>query len=351
MNRRRFFVYSAELLFIFSFVVLAFSQQDYSLKELVEKNIKASGGKEKILQIKNFSFKAGQQTYNISSDCRMKITFGRDPVITEVILVDRENVKRNILNEITEFKDLSRDSYQGLTMLYSGLFTLMKFENKLKFQGKKSLGPKKFYILTTQVGDLMVDLYLDPDEFTIRRMAFQGIDPGRGKYEVNHDFGPFKKIEDIKIPSSWFNSQLSTRGDLYEISDVKMNQSLEKEFFSKYDVNAGVVEIGQGSLKGNVVDFKSTSGNGIIISTNLRKDNMQKAGFKANEKLILKIDAEQIEIDFFDFQPPRSAMAPGTKLIFPGPRGTGFIIQILSSEYKDLIKELKLLLPIKVRRK
>ncbi len=351
MKRHRSFVYSIELLFIFSFVALVFSQQDYSLKELVEKNIKAQGGKEKILQIENFSFKAGQQTYHISSDCRMKITFGRDPVITEVILVDRENVKRNFLNEITEFKGLSKSTYQGLTMLYSGLFTLMEFENKLKFGGMKSLGPKKFHILTTQIGDLTVDFYLDPDEFTIRRMAFQGIDPSRGKYEVYHDFGPFKKIEDFKIPSSWFNSQLGTRGNLYEISDVKTNQPLEKEFFSEYEVNAGVVEVGQGSLKGNIVDFNVSSGNWIKISTNLRKDCMQEAGFKANDKLILEIDDEQIEIDFYDFQPPRSGMAPGTKLIIPGPRGEDFIIHILSSEYIELIKKLELLLPIKVRKK
>lgn len=351
MCKGRLYAYFSCLLFLLSFVFLSCSKQDSQVKDLVEKNIQAAGGKEKISQIKNFSFKAGPNTYYVSSDGRMKITVGKDPIITEIILTADNKVIRNCYNKITEFEGLMKSNYQAQAKLRSGLFTLANFKEQLEFHGLKSFGPKEHYMLTTQVGALNVEFYLDLEEFTIKRVVFKGFEEGQGRFEVNLDFGLYQEIEGIKIPSSWFRSQVGARGREFKISDVNMNQALDEDFFSNHDVNVGNVEITQNSLKGNVVDFSTTRADRVTISTNWTKESIQSAGFKANDKLILEIGGKEIEIDFYDSQPPKSAYEQGAKLIMPDRRGENFMIYILSSEYKDLAEKLELLLPIQIKRK
>ena len=142
MTKRRCIVYFLGLMLILGVTVSSHSQADLSVEEVIEKNIQAFGGKEKLAHVKNFSFRTGTTSYYMSSDGRMKIAAGKDPVITEVILVDKEKVKRNCFNEITEFSGIQKSTYQTLALLQSGLFTLMKFKGQLKNQGLKKFGPK-----------------------------------------------------------------------------------------------------------------------------------------------------------------------------------------------------------------
>lgn len=350
MDYRRSGIYLTGLFFLLFSGFLSTSQPDRSVKELVEKNILAAGGKGKLEQVENFSFKAGSKTYYMSSEGQMKIAEGKEPVVTEVILVDMEKVKRNCFNNISEFKGLQKSTYQSLSKLRCGLFTLEKFKDQLEFRGLKTFGPRKHYMLTTKINDLEVDFFLDPEEYTIKRIVYKGFDPEVGKYEVNHDFGPFQDVDGIKIPSSWFSSRVGTRGNLYEISDVKFNQTLDKDFFSKFEVNVGKVKISEGVLIGNIVEsiFRR---NMLMIGTNWTDEWIKRAGFKAKDKLILKISDMEIEIDFFDSQPPRSAFGQGAKFMMPNRRNENFLLYLWSQEYKELAEKLEPLLPIRVKKK
>ncbi|NOR22198.1 MAG: hypothetical protein GQ476_05890, partial [Candidatus Aminicenantes bacterium] len=228
VERRLRVLFAGLVVFLGSFLLL-YAQANLSVKDIVEKNIQAAGGPEALSEVKHYSFKHDLKTYYMATSGLMKLTDGKEPVITEVILVEEDKVKRNCFNKVTELAGFMKSTYQCLTKLRCGLFTLINFKDQLEFKGLKSFGPKKHYMLTTDIGELKVEFYLDSDEFTLRRLVFRGFDQSRGKYEVNHDFGPYQEINGIKIPSSWFSSQVGTRGSNYGISDVKINPPLDED--------------------------------------------------------------------------------------------------------------------------
>ncbi|MFQ6069217.1 MAG: DUF1080 domain-containing protein [Candidatus Aminicenantales bacterium] len=69
-------------------------KSDPSLTEILARNIEAGGGKERLNRIRCFSFKTDSKTYYFSTDGRMKITEGEEPIITEAVVVDRKSVRR-----------------------------------------------------------------------------------------------------------------------------------------------------------------------------------------------------------------------------------------------------------------
>ena len=350
MKREQANTFLSALLIIFCFLFFNCKQQESPTKEIVEKSIQAAGGKEKISQINNYSFKLGQQTIYVSTDGLMKILSGKSPVITEVIFADAKNVKRNCYDNKTEPHGLQKSTYQGLAMLRSGLFTLKNFKDQLTDQGVMTFGPKELHLLTTQIDDLQMEFYLDPEEFTLQRLVFTGFDEQGDKYEVNHDYGLYQEIDGINIPSSFFSSQVGTRGRLQEISEVKLNQELSDDFFSSLELNMGTVKIGEGILDGNITDF-SFQRNMLMIGTNWTDKCINQAGFKSTDKLALKIKDMEVEIDFYDSPPPRSEMRDGAKIMIPNQREENYLIYLLSSDYKIFAEELEPLLPIQIKRK
>lgn len=350
MEYRRFRIYLTGFLSLLCSVLLFSSLKAITVEELVEKNIQAAGGKEKLAAIQNYSFKSGSKIYYMSSEGQMKIIEEKDLVVTEVILADNEKVNRNGFNNISEFKGLQRATYLSLAKLRCGLFSLEKFRGQLKLKGLKTFGPKKHYMLTAKINDLEVDFFLDSEDYTIKRIVLTGFDPGGDKYEINHDFGPFQEADGVKIPSSWFSSQVGTRGNLYQISDLKFNQNLGNDFFSKFEINVGKVKVSEGALSGNIVEFMFRR-NMLLISTNWTDIDVQKAGFKTKDKLILEVSDREVEIDFYSSQPPRSALSPGAKIMVPNRRSENYLISLWSQEYKMLAEKLEPLLPIQVRKK
>ncbi|GAJ06206.1 unnamed protein product [marine sediment metagenome] len=191
VERRLRVLFAGLVVFLGSFLLL-YAQANLSVKDIVRKNIEAAGGPEALSEVKHYSFKHDLKTYYMATSGLMKLTDGKEPVITEVILVEEDKVKRNCFNKITELAGFVKSTYQCLTKLRCGLFTLANFKDQLEFKGLKNFGPKKHYMLTTDMGRLKVEFYLDADEFTLKRLVFKGFDQSRGKYEVNHDFGPRK---------------------------------------------------------------------------------------------------------------------------------------------------------------
>jgi hypothetical protein len=327
------------------------AQQQGTVKEITKKNIQAAGGADKISEITNFSFKDNGTTYYLSSEAQMKMTSGKDPVITEVILVDQTTAKRNCFNKINDFGPLLEQTLQIRARLYSGLFTLSNFKDDLEFQGKRRFGPKEYHLITAKTKDLEIEFYVDTEDSLLKRVVFRGHNPDFGKYEINHDIGPYQDVQGLTIPSSWFGSQVGTRGSTFQVSDVKWNLELEEDFFSNIDVNVGKTDIIEGVLKGNIVDFELGRGNRIMISTNWTDDCIQRAGFQSEDKLILFIGELQLEVDFYASQPPRSAYREGAILMLPSQGGENFVIYILASGYQDLAESLEPLLPIQIKKK
>ena len=351
MAGRRVKIFFMSQILLLSSLLLMQCQSAKKVNELVEKNIQAAGGKEKLSQVKNYSFKNGLTTYYMSTEGIMKQTEGKEPIVTEAILAGKDKVERNSFNSITEFTGLEKSTFQCLAQLRCGLFTLTNFKDKLKFIGLKNFGPKKYHMLTTDLGGLEIEFYLDSEDFTLKRMVLNGFDPSQGKYEVNHDFGPYQDIEGVKIPSSWFGSQIgTTRGSSFSISDVKINPPLGEQFFAKLAINVGQAEIQNGALSGNVIEYVFRRGR-LQIATNWTEEFAKKAGYQTGDKLILQIGGKDIDIDFYESRPPRGTIKPGDKYMVPNFRGENYLITLGKEENEQLSEKLKTLLPIRIKRK
>jgi len=348
MLKRQSWAFLTTTLFLLSLVSISTAQENLSTQDLIKKNIETAGSEEKLAQIENYSFKVGRRTYFLSSEGQMKITSGQEPIITEVILASKEKVNRNSYNNITNYEGLLKSTYQALAKLFSRFFTLEKFKDHLEFQGLKKFGPEKLYKLAAKEGNLLIEFYLDADNFALKRLVLQGFDEDRGKYEVNHDYGPLQEFAGLKIPSQWFGSQVGVRGSLMEVSDVRVNLALEKDFFLKHDVNIGEVKVSKGALTGSVIQSRFQR-NMLQIGTNWTQRYIQQAGFKENDKLILLVRDMEIEIDFYDTRPPRSAYGQGGKFMMPNRGNENYIIYLISPEFSDLVENLEPLMPIQVK--
>jgi hypothetical protein len=351
MRRKKVFILTIGISFLLSFLFFAFSQAQVSVNEILEKNGQAVGGIERIDAVKNFSFKDGQTTYYLSSGGQMKMASGKDPVVTEVILVNQETALRNCFNRLSDFGPLLEQTFQIRAKLYSGLFTLLKFKDELEFRGTKRFGPKEFHVLSTKTQDLEVEFYIDSTDFLLKRIVFRGHNPDFGKYEINHDLGPYQKVDGLMIPSSWFASQVGTRGDEAEISDVKLNLDLDENFFTDYRLNAGSTDFSSGVLKGNIVDFETGRGGQLMISTNWTDECFQRAGFESGDTLILSLGESQMEVDLYTSQPPRSAYGQGAILMVPSRGNENYVVYVFASGYEDLIERLEPLMVLQIKKK
>jgi hypothetical protein len=330
------------------------AQSGLSLKEVLSRNLQASGGKAKLGQVKNLSFKTGGTRTIVSAAGELKVLSGKDPVITEAILVRGDKVQRKSLSATTEITGLQKTVYQTLAKLYAGLFSMAKFEGQLKLEGLKSYGPETFYHLTTKsaAGPVRPHFYLRADDFFLKRLVFQGTTPEGDKYEVNYDFAPFEETGGIRLPLTWYASQVGTRGNTTELTEVKTNQPLEKGFFTKLEINAGKTSASPGEIKGNVLDFNS-SPFGLAIATNWTRTDTEKAGFKSGDKLILLIDEDEYDLTFYALaneMPAQNELAKGARLLAPmGRGGDNYSVLIIGGDTAVQAK-LKVLAPLSLKK-
>jgi hypothetical protein len=329
--------------------------EDLSLKDIIQKNIEASGGKEKIGQIRNLSFRTGMTRVIVAATGDLKLSTGKDPVVTEVVLVKGGQVRRNSYNTIVDLSDPQKTAYLTLAKLYAGLFSLIRFEGELKLIGLESFGPEKLtHLALAGPGAVEVGLFLRTDDFRLKRLVVRAKTADGDAYEVNTDFGPFETVESIEMPLSWFTSQVGTRGTLAEVTEVKINQPVSAEFFSDVKVNVGEVEAGPGSLKGNVLDSNS-SPFGLMIVTNWRKVDIEKAGLRTGDKLTFLVGGEESELVFYaspNEVPGRDELSKGARLMMPMPRGGDtFIAQFVAVETASIASKLAPLAPIEVKKK
>ena len=281
--------WAAAVIIFLSGLGLVFAQSGPSVEEILKKNLEASGGQEKLGQVKNLSFRTGGMRQIVTAAGELKILTGRDPVVTEIICVRGEKVDRCSLSGISEVTGPQKTVYQTLAKIYAGAFSLLKFSGQLKFEGLKSYGPEKLYHLTTKAteGPISAHFFLRADDCSLKRLVFQGRTVEGDTYEVNYDFAPFEEAEGLRVPLSWFASQVGTRGNLSEVTEVKVNPPLTTDFFSDMDLNMGAVKAGPGSLDGNILGVDSFR-DGFFMTTNWTKKDVEQAGFKSGEELTLR---------------------------------------------------------------
>ena len=349
------------LLFL-SAVSLISAQADLSLKEILKKNLEASGGEEMLGQVKNLSFKTGGVRQIVSSAGELKVLTGKDPVVTEIIRVRGGKVDRSSLSGISEVTGPQKIVYQTLAKLYSGVFSLAKFSGQLKFEGLKSYGSEKFFHLTTTAteGPVSTHFYLGTDDFRLKRLVFHGTSAEGDRYEVNYDFAPFEEAEGLRLPLSWFASRVGAQGDLTEVTEVKANQPLTANFFSAMDLNMGAVKVGPGSLEGNVLDVDSFP-NGLFVTTNWMKKDVEQAGFKSGEELTLRGGDQakgfMTSVVFYatagEIPRPGRPGEPGKEVRILGPArrgGATYILQVMGPSALGLAPKMTILSPISVMR-
>lgn len=344
---------SAVLIFI-GFSGLASSQEGLSLKDIIQKNLEASGGKGKLGQFKNLSFKTGSSKFCISANGELKISTGKEPVVTEAVLAKGGRVQRNSYNAIADIPDPQKTVYLTLARLYAGLFSLEKFDGELKLEGLAAFGPEKLYhLMLAKPGAVEASFFLGPENFHLKRLVFRGKTAEGDIYEVNTDFGPFEPVEGFNLPLTWFSSQVGTRGSLAEVSDVMFNQPLSKDFFSELDVNVGATEAGPGHLKGNVLDFNSNRF-GLSVNTNWRKDDVEKAGFRTGDKLSLLVEGVESELVFYATQaeaPSPNEAAQGARVMTFPWFGETYVLQFIAVDKAPIESKLKPLTAIEIRKK
>ncbi len=340
--RRR---WAAGILILLGAASMAAAQDNLSLEDILRKNIEASGGKAKLDQVTTLSFRTGGTRNVASSSGELKITSGREPVVTEAVLVAGGKVVRNAFGVLSEVTGPQATVYQTMAKLYAGLFSLARFEGQLQLAGVKSFGPEKLYHLAPKatVGPVAVHFYLRADDFLLKRLVFSGTTPDGDVYEVNYDFAPFEDVEGLKLPLSWFASQVGTRGNLTEMSEVKTNMVLDQGYFAKAETNVGRTEASPGQLKGNVLDW-SASPFGLTIVTNWTRKDIDAAGLRTGDKLVLLIGEDEYTLAFYaqtSELPPRNELAQVARLLAPMPRGgETFAIQVIGSEGEPLAAKL-----------
>jgi hypothetical protein len=330
---------------------------------ILKKNIEAIGGRGKLEEIKNFSFKAGSNTYFVRSDGTMKVLMGQEPVVIVAVLVTDDLVKENYFHQILTIEGIEKSRLQCMARLVSGLFSLANFEEFLTYQGVKSFGPEKNHLLSGKACGMDVTFSLDVDSFLVRRMVLEKYTAEEGHYGISYEFGDYKEINGIKIPSSIFyapiGAQSSSTPFQREISDVKANLEFDDEFFSRIDVNIGEVTSAPGELRGNVFEIMSMAPRpSIIIVTNWRPQDIKKAGLRTGEKLILTLDNLEIELTFYQTDIEREDNnygIPDARFMTMDPmRGNLYFIYLNLTD-KDKTESIKAkltpLIPIQIRRK
>jgi hypothetical protein len=337
---------------VFSF--LASGQSDLTLNEIFMKNVQASGGRERLSQVQNVSFKTGGTRTYASAKGELKLVSGKDPVITEVVLVKGGKVRRNSFNATTEITGPQKVVYQTIAQLYAGLFSLSKFDGRLKLEGLKAYGPEKLYHLLINSDGVEIGFFLRTEDFFLKRLVFKSLTPDGDKYEVNYDFGPFEETEGLRIPLSWFSSQVGTRGALAEVTEFKMNQPLPEDFFDRLEVNVGTTDASAGELKGNVLDINA-SPFGLTITTNWMKADVEKAGLRTGDKLTLLVEGAEKELVFYaspDEIPPQEELAKDVGLLTQMPRGgDNYIIQFYGVDSAQIASKLKPLTAVQITKK
>jgi hypothetical protein len=331
-------------------------QAAVSVSDILKRNVAAAGGEERLASLRNLSLTAGGNVFYVTPAGTMKVVVqGLPPAVIEVILVDRDLILRNRLNEMVETPDVEKARFALYAKLFGGCFTLRNFASALRFEGTRRFGPESFYRLSAALPPMTAEFDLDTAGCLLRQVALRGTNPDGSRYEEFFDMGPYRDFQGVKMPSSWFRSLVGGRGNLSEVSDVSFDVPLDRDFFTTTAVNAGEVKVAAGVLEGNILNLLDQGGSFVVV-TNWTPGQAEKAGLTSGAGLTLRIGDLEREAVFFaraNEADSANAWQSGARIMtFDPQRGNVLWIEFFmpSPEETAAIKEkIKGLGPVAVR--
>ena len=111
---------------------LVAAQNGPSLKDILRKNLEASGGKAKLAQVKTLSFRTGGTQNVVSSAGELKVLSGKAPSSPRPSWSPAARSSGTRSAFMSEVTGPQATVYQTMAKLYAGLFSLVKFEGQLR---------------------------------------------------------------------------------------------------------------------------------------------------------------------------------------------------------------------------
>ena len=339
---------------VFIFAVLwagrTIPENGLKLEDIRAKSIRSAGDMSRFQALETMSFSTDSRIYFLRADGRMKIQSGTPPVITQSILVSPASVLRNCYNNVTEEKPVPAATHQFQALLRSGVWTLKNLGDHLEYRGIKTYGPETHHFLIYSMDSLTAEIYLDGNNFRLKRIVLKGYDPGQGSFAISNDFGPFQETGGLSFPSGWFASQVGTRGVPYQISDIRLNPGLSPDFFDTNAVNVGETNTSLGKLQGHITSF-GVRRNTLTIETNWTSGCFLASGLEEGQSLQMRFGDNVFTVLLHAAAPTSDDIGPGKGFLFPNPRDENHMIFLYTPQAQTLAENLKVLMPISAQKK
>jgi len=347
--------------------IAAAGQEFRTAEELIRKTVEAVGGLKAVSAVQTLSFKIGAQTYVASADGRLKVMSGLEAsVVYETVLVAGGTVRRNTLNRPAVVEGAEAVRWGSLARFLGGVFTPRLFPGPFEIAGTRRYGPARHHILTTREAGAEIAFSVDADDFQVKRMVLKIPRPGEDSYELSCEFVDYKDVQGLKIPSTVFFSQVGVGGTgtpgPRPVADIAVNPPLAGDVFSSIEVNAGASEAAPGILKGQILfGFGYDDERIAIVFTNWGREEIERAGFKAGDRLAVNLDGFEYEATFYPTEEDKGetyvggAYDPGRAMLTLWPSRTPMYhlyFSIMPKDLYDLVRSKSVALrPIEARRK
>jgi hypothetical protein len=293
-------------LFLF-FSVASYSQTETvgNPSSIILKNLRASGGTRELRNVKILSFKTPAAIYTANSTGQLKVNYGfQDPVIFKILLINDQKVLCNSLDEVSTLEGFEKDRWITLGKLIGGCFTLKNFTGPWLYKGLKKMGLETYHLLTTSQGNLKVDVLVDSTSYLVKQMALQSKDTEGEFWAQTWEFGEYKKIQGIFLPSNFFFSQVGVKGTntprTQVITDISLNTTVEPDYFKNIKISIGKKFVKLGYLQGQVTGvFFYEEDMFCRIFTNWGAKDLMEAGFTKGDRIIVSSGDLEFKARFY----------------------------------------------------
>jgi hypothetical protein len=285
------------------FAASSFAAEEMTAEQIIQKNISAVGGKEKIDGIKTASIQfnyPGRYSTTVYTQGKnlVKMVDGISPIVESVIIIKNGEFSNKSYRIERILSSREKCFCLAMQKLVSGAFSLTNFNNDLEYKGIKKLGPEKHFIFETILGGCPVQLSLDTETYLLKRMIIEDIVVS--DYKATYDFLPSAENLGLMIPEGWYQCDLGTgasaEGTRWQLNNYVVNPQIENSFFSDMELNMGMAYADIGNIMGNLTasTFNDQRGYGFF-GTNVIREDLDKAGLKVEDKFILRIDGKEYE--------------------------------------------------------